>query len=256
MKNKIKIFSFLFFAFAFLFACKQKTLEPVVFESGKIILAERAENDASLLKKETQTWHASPNCICILLGYGYNSEDFVSSFSEKIFSKYGNAIDGGFVRILVFPENFKRASKSIAAEFPLFFEEKNLCGIITLGAPENTHFGLAHVFARYDDEPPFPTFAFFSQDDLPGTEGTADLVLDKEQKANIDGILEEETQTFVKASPTFVERAIPMIKLLNGALPQNDLEFVLKKIVGKTKVKRYIDAQTGLQSINHFVIND
>lgn len=251
-----KIFFCFFFASAFLFSCGKKNDEPIVFETGKIIEAEDAGSDAFLLQKETQTWHVSPDCICILLGYGYNNKDFVEPFKEKIFAKYGNALDGGFVRILVFPDDFRRASKSVAAELPLFFEEKNLCGFITLGAPENTHFGLAHVFARYDDEPPFSTFAFFPQDDLPGTEGTADIVLDREQKADIDGVIEsEEEQTFVKAAPIFIERAIPLMKAIGTPLSQNDTETVLKKIVGKTKVKRYIDAQTGLQSINHFVMN-
>ncbi|MBR7064480.1 MAG: hypothetical protein IKI31_04980, partial [Treponema sp.] len=206
----------------------------------------------------TQTWHVGNECICILFGYGYNDKDFVESVSAPLYEKYGKEEDGGLIKILVFPDDFKKGSKSIAAELPLHVGTKTPRGVITLGAPENTHFGLAHIQDTLPANLFVPIISFFPQDNVIGIEGTSDIVLDKVQNTN--GIEEEivepeSSQVFVKDVPLFVERSVSYCLSLDVPLSKNaDLLNHLKAIVGNKKIDRYVDPETGLPSVNHFVL--
>ena len=214
----------------FLFSCGGKA-EPVPAADGALSVS-AAEEDAANLKLPAQLWHISDEAVCILFGYGYNDAAFVASMTETLSAKYGAASDGGLILPIVFPDDFKRDSRSIAAELPLLVGEKKLRGVILLGAPENTHFGVAHLQDRYDGVFPFPVFSFFSQDDVSGTEGTADIVLDKAQEAGIDGIIKNESeQVFIKEVPDFIRRSVDFMLAVDGALAKNnDLLVYLKKL--------------------------
>ncbi|WP_277056795.1 hypothetical protein [Treponema socranskii] len=241
-----------------LFSCGGKTKSGAAMTEGEALPVSAAGEDAAGLKLPTQLWHFSDEAVCIFFGYGYNDAAFVASMTETLSAKYGAASDGGLVLPIVFPDDFKRGSRSVAAELPLLVGEKKLRGLILLGAPENTHFGVAHLQDKYDGVIPFPVFSFFSQDDVSGTEGTADIVLDKAQDAGIDGIIKNESeQTFVKEVPDFVRRSVDFMLSVDGRLAKdNDLFTYLKKIVGKAKLRRYVDPESGLQSVNHFILSD
>jgi hypothetical protein len=222
-----------------------------------VLTVKPAEHDAADLKLPTQTWHVSNECICIVFGYGYNDAAFVRNMTTELYGKYGSAEDGGLILSLVFPDSFKHGTKSIAAELPLYVNNRNVRGVILLGAPENTNYGVAHLQDNYDGLPEFPVFSFFSQDDVLGMEGTADFVLDKAQEADIDGAVKDESeQLFVKEAPGIIRRSIKYMLALDASLPKNkDLLVHLKNIVGKANISRYVDPESGLQSVNHFVIN-
>ncbi|MBQ9495487.1 MAG: hypothetical protein IJR50_07615 [Treponema sp.] len=254
--NKAIIFVILTICSFSFFSCNDKKHTVAVEIFSEAVSTELAEDGAKNLEQKTQTWHVSNDCICILFGYGYNDAQFVSSMTETLFGLYGSSDDGGLILPLVFPDDFKRGSRSIAAELPLFVSDKNLRGIILLGAPENTHFGLAHVQDSFDGVPAFPIFSFFPQDDVSGMEGTADIVLDKAQSANIDGMVGlEAEQTFVKEVPDFVKNSVAYMLAIDAPLAKNsDLLAHLQRIVGRASVRRYVDPQTGLQSINHFIL--
>ncbi|MCK9169865.1 MAG: hypothetical protein M0P01_05570 [Treponema sp.] len=216
-----------------------------------------ADQDAAELKLQTQTWHVSDDCICILFGYGYNDADFVQNMTAELYKKYGAAENGGLILPLVFPDSFKHGTKSIAAELPLYMNDKNVRGVILLGAPENTNYGIAHLQDSYNGIPSFPVFSFFSQDDVLGMEGTADFILDKAQEADIDGAVKDESQQlYIKEVPDMIRRSIKYMLALDAPLPKNkDLYTHLKSIVGKVTVSHYVDPESGLQSVNHFVMN-
>jgi len=239
-------------------SCAAKKTDAVVVSGAPVVLTVKsAEQDAADLKLPTQTWHASDDCICILYGYGYNDPDFVRKMSEELYKTYGAAENGGLIMPLVFPDSFKHGTKSVAAELPLYLDKKNVRGIILLGAPENTNYGVAHLQDMYDRRHSFPVFSFFSQDDVLGMEGTADFVLDKAQEADIDGAVTDESgQLFVKEVPDMIRRSIKYMLSLNAPLAKDkDLYTHLKNIVGKVSVSHYVDPESGLQSVNHFVMN-
>ena len=216
-----------------------------------------AGEDSEDLKVPTQTWHVSNDRICILFGYGYNDEAFVKSMTKELYQKYGAAENGGLILPLVFPSDFKHGTRSIAAELPLYLDDKEIRGLILLGAPENTNFGVAHLQDSYDDLPVFPVFSFFPQDDVLGMEGTSDFVLDKAQEADIDGVVNNESeQSFVKEVPDIIRRSVSYMLALDASLPKDkNLYAHLKNITGSIKINRYVDPESGLQSVNHFVMN-
>ncbi|HAH61303.1 MAG TPA: hypothetical protein DCL73_04320 [Treponema sp.] len=255
--KKYLIFAAVAVTCCFFVSCGAKKAEADSPDAPVALTVKPAGQDGDDLKLPTQTWHVSDDCICILFGYGYNDADFVRSMTAELYKKYGDAADGGLILSLVFPDNFKRGTKSIAAELPLFVNGKNVRGVILLGAPENTNYGIAHLQDSYDGFPSFPVFSFFSQDDVAGMEGTADFVLDKAQEADIDGAVKDESeQLFVKEAPDMIRRSIKYMLALDAPLPKDkNLSAHLKSIVGKVSVSRYVDPETGLQSVNHFVMN-
>ncbi|MBQ9631121.1 MAG: hypothetical protein IJR49_06005 [Treponema sp.] len=246
------VFTLSVLSMLFLFSCKNRTQNNV--QSNSLLEVDKTiDND---LFPNTQTWHAGNECICILFGYGYNDDDFVSSITQSLYKKYGAEEDGGLIKAIVFPDDFKRGTRSIAAELPLLVGEKQLRGIITLGAPENTHFALAHIQDSRVPVENFPIISFFPQDNVSGMEGTSDIILDKAQDTNEDASLENEhTQVFVSDVPDFIFRSIAYSLALDAPLPKNaDLQTHLKAIIGNRNFTRYVDPETGLPSINHFIL--
>ena len=69
---------------------------------------------------------------------------------------------------------------------------------------------------------------------------------------------EEVVQTQVKDLEKILDNAIEYMLLTQAPLPgDEDLMAHVSRIVGKNyKLSRYVDAESGLQSINHFVIEE
>jgi hypothetical protein len=252
------ILSALFAAACCMFlSCAGKNTASGDENSHSVLTVKSAGEDSADLKIPTQTWHVSNDRICILFGYGYNDEAFVKSMTKELYKKYGAAENGGLILPLVFPSDFKHGTKSIAAELPLYLDGSEVRGLILFGAPENTNFGVAHLLDSYDGQPVFPVFSFFPQDDVLGMEGTADFVLDKAQEADIDGVVENESeQSFVKEVPDIIRKSVEYILALDAPLAKDKNLYVhLKNITGSIKINRYVDPESGLQSVNHFVMN-
>ncbi len=214
-----------------------------------------AESSAELFSEETQLWHATNKRICVLYGYGYNSEDFTSIMNQRLFRKFGSAEDGGLIYPLTFPDDFKRGSRAYITGLAELLSDKELQGIVLLGAPEGTHVAIARMQDSWGGNLPYPVFTLFPQDDVLGIEDSSDFVIDKAQKAEINGILAEEEQSYVHEIPEILENCIRYISYSECAFEKNSKLFeVVKKICGKSKVERYSDPDTGLISINHFVL--
>lgn len=147
-----------------------------------------------------------------------------------------------------------------------------LRGVLLLGAGENTNYAIAHLQDYYGGERLFPVFSLFTQDDILGTEATSDFVLERVQEANVDGSKdgggEENTQKFVPEVENMIERSIECFCALadaanypcEEALPGTSLAWDeslllnVADIASPLSVSRYVDGETGLQSVNHFVI--
>lgn len=205
-----------------------------------------------------QKWHVTNERVIVLFGYGYNGKDFVSRVTSKLFKKYGSADDGGLILALVFPDDFKKGKDSIAWELPSRAEKDGaqIKGIVTVGAPENTSYGLAKIQDSRDGERCFPIFSFFPQDDALGMEAVCDFVVDKAQPTNIDGEAEEESASAIDpGAEGMIERSVEYIDALSSALPwDSDLMSRVKKIAGDREIARYVDAETGLRAVNHFTL--
>lgn len=249
--------------------------------------------------KQVQTWHVSSNRAVVLFGYGYNDKAFVERTLETLYEKYGAAEDGGLIIALVFPDGFKK--DAIASELPIYAsrEGTTLRGVLLLGAPENTNYGIARLQDYYGGERSFPVFSLFPQDDVLGTEATSDFVLERVQETNVTGGEEENSQVFVPEIEGMIERSIEYFCFLSSmtsypweastqeaedkgnasgsragdtasrsggervmftsavSLPWDEsLLLHVQNIAFPLEVSRYVDGETGLQSVNHFVIED
>lgn len=249
-----KFFYFAFFIILALFTNCSKHKEPISLD-GTINLID-TNGDENLLYENTQTWHQTNKNICVLYGYGYNSAEFVSEMNETLFNKFGSAEDFGLIYPLVFPDDFKRGSKVFITNLTNLLSDKELQGIVLLGAPEGTHIAIARLQDSWGGTLPFPVFTLFPQDDVLGIEDSSDFVLDKAQKAEINGIVAEEEQTYVHEIPEILENCVKYISYCDSPLRKDAKLFeIVKKICGNLKVNRYEDPDTGLISINHFVLD-
>lgn len=249
-----KSFSFLLL-FLFIFtSCqnKSKEIDSVIEE---VILSESQIQVP--LEESFQKWYKTNKTLCVFLGYGYNSKEVSSSIINVLSSKYGLKKDGGLILPLVYPDDFKRGNKYYISELRNCLNEEDMCGVIFLGAPESSHIALSRLESLYNGKLPFPVFSFFSQDEVLGMEYMSDFVLDKALKVDISGMLEEESEINEEVSSVnFLEHAIDcMINICSPIEKNASLLELVKYIVKEENISRYVDADTGLYSINHFVLD-
>src|SRR5574344_3162318 len=205
--------------------------------------------------KKNHRWPETDSVICVVFGYGYNDNAFYSDLCETLEDKYGLEDEKGLIWPLLFPDDFNGGSGKISELYNLVTEKK-LKGMLLLGAPENTHYTLAHLQDENNGKLPYPVFSFFPQDDILGMESTCDFVLDYERSAKEDSDAEEATQQIDKSIKQIVLNAVKYMADQKGPLPADGkLHEHVQQIVGKNKkVRRFVDSETGLQSQNHFVI--
>ena len=242
---------------AALTACHKNKAEET--DSSIITLAPlKATSDE--LSKSAQKWHVTNQRIIVFLGYGFNDAAIKENILDGLSERYGLDADGGLIYPIVYPDDFKHGSKNFSSELysKLQLEGKDCAGIIMLGAPENTHYALARNQDTWNQEVPYPVIALFSQDDFLGLESTCDIVIDKGHIATLAGEIEnEDTEVqLVEEAPEVLNETINYVSALNYSLPKNSTiqAHVLKMLEGRS-IHHYTDPETGLQSINHFVLN-
>ena len=251
---KLKPFLLIIFFLCCLISCERTSSK--INENNDIVTLYDAGEDKKDLELPTQLWHVSDEIICVLYGYGYNDDSFVKEMNEALFFKYGNYMDGGLIYPLVFPNDFKRGTKNYISFLYDYLADMNVRGIVMLGAPDGTHFALAKLQDRFNGKIPYPVISLFSQDDVLAMEYSSDFVLDKAQKAEINGLIQnEEGQDFVKEVPDILSECVKCINLSDAPFEKNaELYEIVKKVAVNKRTGRYSDPETGLISINHFVL--
>lgn len=192
--------------------------------------------------------------IFVLLGYGYNDEAFVASTRAVLEKEYGVQTDekDGLVMLAVYPDDFMRGSTARISLLTTKVEDTELAGIVLLGAPESTHRSLAKLQDEHGGECPYPIYSFFPQDDVLGSESTADFVLDYAQKTALLQA-EEQLEADIDAD-TLLTNAIETMLNPQKPIPHDDLRAFVQRLVGTGRtISHYTDGETGLQSQNHFI---
>ncbi|MBO4547320.1 MAG: hypothetical protein J5700_07060 [Treponema sp.] len=248
-----------FFSLAF-FSCKKQGAHKNTPDPFEIEVSEEKKSAIS-----SSSWHPSQKKICVVFGYGYNDKSYVQKIVDELSPKYGlddGTEAGGLLFPLVFPDDFPMGRIS---RLPSLIGERELAGLIVIGAPENTNYAIAKLEDEYSSQEtmiPYPVYAFFPQDDVQGIEATANFVVDRAMEgsgaADDESNKEEVVQTQVKDLDKILDSAIEYMLLTQAPLPGNEeLIAHVCRVVGKNyKVSRYVDAESGLQSINHFVIEE
>jgi len=222
------------------------------------ISVKKAEVKKDWLNNHTQVWHPADKYICVIFGYGYNDKAFYDSTVEQFREKYGIEAEGGLIMPLLYPDDFKHGGTGRISLLPEIIKDKGIGGIILLGAPENTHNALADIRSSYGGNPPFPIFSFFPQDDILGMEYASDFVLENAQLPS-DSTLpqEEQNQKLLKKVSSLLDSSIQYMAHVGIPLRHDEnLHARVQTIVGNFgKISRYVDSESGLQSINHFVLD-
>lgn len=254
--KKIRIIA-LIAASLLVFSCsKDKKKEVRVLEGGKVELYD-ADNSLSQLDDPSQKWHYSDCRICVLYGYGFNDADFVNKMNETLSKEFGLAQDDGMILPLVYPDDFMYGNKAYITKLAEKLDDQKICGILLLGAPENSHTAISRIQDLHEKDTFFPVISLFPQDDdVTGMENCADIVLDRVQKAHMTGILSDDhNEVFSNAVPEIIKKAISLeIASKTPIRKDSKLYTVAKELVSGMKVSRYQDPDTNLISINHFVI--
>lgn len=241
---------------AYFTACQKKKALATLAQGTSVDLESFAGNDLYDIDEPTQLWHTGDSCVCIVFGYGYNDDNFVASTLESLQKRFGNSKDGGAIYPLVFPKDFTHGSKTYITNLVDLVDSKNIRGLIILGAPENTNEAISRLATSWGGTLPYPVFSFFSQDDVLPMEGVCDFVLDADM--NTDNMSEENTG-YVKDAPIILESAVECaLESPAGYVRDNSLSKLVEQIVSNSgsshKVDHYIDSETSLRSVNHFIL--
>ena len=135
----------------------------------------------------------------------------------------------------------------------------NIAGIITIGAPENTHYALAKL---QDSDYKNPIFSVFPQDDILGTESGSTLVIDYMPITDKDNNTEHRGLEEVNTS--YPDNIFPVIApLINASLDWQSIkkDDLLIPALRKTynastecSFSVYLDPQTKIRAKNHYVL--
>ncbi|MCQ2590880.1 MAG: hypothetical protein MJ179_10690 [Treponema sp.] len=241
-------------------ACKKSNKTK---KTSKTPAAQTADSQTQSVQLENMInlWHVTNKRICVLFGYGYNDEETIEQLTQMMDQRYGLDEDDGLIFPLTYPDSFKHNGRSFSSEFYsiLSESEKDFAGIVILGAPETTHIALSRLQDFWEMNIPYPIIALFPQDNVLGLESTCDIVVERAQKKEVTEIKEEieaETiSTINPEDPELIRNTLDYVLTLNGSIPKNsDLQIHVQQMLKNDTVTKYTDPDTGLKSVNHFVL--
>lgn len=214
-------------------------------------------------KNQRPQWQPTAEKICIIFGYGYNNEEFTKAEIEHL-SEYFGLSDGtensGAIIPYIFPDDFAVGNTGRISRLTKLLEDVKVAGVITIGAPDYTSNTLAALRDNMEEGKEYPIYTLFPQDDILAIEATSDFVLDKavEQSDKVEEMKEEAEQVRITGIEEIIDNAIDNMQAMPKPLKSDsELYGHVSRIAGSShSIKRYIDPETGLSSINHFIIED
>lgn len=250
--KKILFLSLVTITVLFTGCSKNKSKPQENLEDSIEITIQPTESKIQTLPK---AWHITNKRICVLFGYDFNTPEVYEPLKAKLSEKFGLAEDGGLIFPLIYPDDFKHGAKGYSSDLYAILndDDNDFSGLIILGAPEKTHFALARLQDKWEQKVPYPIIALYPQDDVEGLQSACDVVIDQGQGS--DENLEEADRTVEDADVVLME-TISYIDALGVPMTRDNSvqKHVLQMFKGKS-IRRYVDPETGIPSINHFVFN-
>ena len=240
----------LFCGMLFVFSCGNSSTKIVLDENTLII--EPKESSEDMGNKSQSLWTNDEGVVVVLFGYGFNEPSFTNSILQKIKDEFGVENENGLVLPVIFPDDLHNRISSLND----FLRDRQIRGIILLGAPERTHIALAKIHNDWDNMTPFNIFSFFPQDEALGQEGTCNFVV---EYPRLHTELSEDSGVIQSAdeSVEIIMNSIRYVAQLPGSIPcDKDLQFHVQNILKGKKIKPYVDSETGITSVNHFLIRE
>lgn len=240
----------LFYGMLFVFSCGNSSTKIVLDENTLII--EPKESSEDMGNKSQSLWTNDEGVVVVLFGYGFNEPSFTNSILQKIKDEFGVENENGLVLPVIFPDDLHNRISSLND----FLGDRQIRGIILLGAPERTHIALAKIHNDWDNMTPFNIFSFFPQDEALGQEGTCNFVV---EYPRLHTELSEDSGVIQSAdeSVEIIMNSIRYVAQLPRSIPcDQDLQFHVQNILKGKKIKPYVDSETGITSVNHFLIRE
>ena len=240
----------LFCGMLFVFSCGNSSTKIVLDENTLII--EPKESSEDMGNKSQSLWTNDEGVVVVLFGYGFNEPSFTNSILQKIKDEFGVENENGLVLPVIFPDDLHNRISSLND----FLGDRQIRGIILLGAPERTHIALAKIHNNWDNMTPFNIFSFFPQDEALGQEGTCNFVV---EYPRLHTELSEDSGVIQSAdeSVEIIMNSIRYVAQLPRSIPSDqDLQFHVQNILKGKKIKPYVDSETGITSVNHFLIRE
>ena len=237
----------LVFLAALAFSCHKEEPEEIDLSAHQLKITDSSEENP--FDNKDSCWQYTNKKIYILFGYDFNYQELVTATTNLLSQKYGLTSEGGLINTITYPDSFKHNGKNYISELTSMLTEADgdLLGVIILGAPENTHTAFAKLQDYWEQQVPYPVYALFPQDD----------VLDKQQTADVTGnfVSEESVSQIIKDFPDVLYSCIDYMMMMNGPFKKDGSiqAHIIQMLHGK-KLQYYLDPETGLHAINHFVL--
>ena len=253
---------FLLCIFLLITGCEKQQGLSRNIEGARLIVPTPVTDKDMVAIQQVGSFVESQRKIGVLLGYGYNDEAFVEATLEELHRTLGLAELGGAVVPYVYPQDFMRGNAPRISALTEMLKEDCVMGLVVVGAPEGTHRALASLQNTELDRALYPVISLMPQDDILGIEAGSDIVIEYvPASASVSEELTEESGTYQENVPQLIARSAYYLTLfppeyLGGF--QQDLELFAhaRQLAGSHwVVSRYIDPETGLCPMNHFVID-
>lgn len=273
LMNKLKKLFLLTLCFLSFVSCEKKVSEEVVVQEPEV----NVEPYISSNIKDIPLWiPGNYPKIAIAFGHGYEDETVRNQVVAVLESQFGLAENGGLIIPLAFPEVYFNNKKVSADWLRKAIQNQDVFAIITVSAPEKTHYSLADL---QDNGVSAKVYSVFSQDNELGTESGSEFVLNyKSLGARLDSsdvyVLDENKDISTSVTRNYEEEGmfqgditeilIPIISRIkavnNQAIPETPVSFAAyleeayEENFPDSTLTPYVDAQTGIKSLNHYVL--
>lgn len=240
--------------------CGKQQVKPVSTEGARLIVPVPVTDQDMLALRQVTNFMEPHRKIGVVLGYGYNDEAFVEAALQELGRTLGMAENGGAVVSYRYPEDFIRGGSPRISALTNMLEADGVAGLVVVGAPEGTHRALAALQDTDLGRSAYPVISLMPQDDILGIESGSDMVIEY-VPASATADLTEESGAYQENIPQLIARAAYYITLLPSDFFggfQLDMELLVhaRQLAGASwEVSRYIDPETGLCPMNHFVID-
>lgn len=214
-------------------SCEKKAEEPAAGAAATAVQLQNEESEIAI---------NDGGITAILFAYNYNSPEFVKDCLAYLDSEFGLEENGGIIRPLVFPDDFKSGNKPRISLLRNYVRDTKINALIALGAPEDT---AAALTVLRDQGWKTPVYSLFPQDEPLPSEYVSAFVL---ENADLQRPVDAESLFLLLSK---LVRYAQTADELNNATIKN----VLQNVVGfNWQILPYIDSETGIRPANHFVL--
>ncbi|MCQ2591813.1 MAG: hypothetical protein MJ188_03425 [Treponema sp.] len=217
------------------------------------------QSEAIFFGKEKTNWRYTKKRILVFFGYDFNTPEVKEKIIKILENNFGLSENDGLISTITYPDSFKRNGRYYVSDFTDFLinYDEDLAGIIILGAPERTHIALGRLQDYWNMQVPYPIISLFPQDDILGMESTCDLVLDKLDEVDADNLPAEESSNSALlsvATNVLISSINYMVNMNGGIKKDSSAQAHAVQMVKGKRLQYYLDPESGLHAINHFII--